>query len=168
MTGELLYDCREMFRHACAFSDCADIVIEKATNKQIVIGVYDIPAGVNSAFACEVFLKAMLSINQIHYEKAHDLKTLFNLLPQKVHDYVKSETMDNFGGMWFNAFGLEYIDNVSKAFVEWRYIYEHNFLMNGSVSFEHGFLWVFRNALRETCCQMLYSKTWEEYSKGEK
>ncbi len=168
MVGELLYDCREMFRYACAFCECADIVMEKSTNKQIVIGDYDIPAGVNSAFACEVFLKAILKLKQIDYKKEHDLKTLFSLLPTKIYNEVKSGTANNFGGMWVNAFGVEFIDNVSKAFVEWRYIYEHNFLMNGSVCFEHGFLWAFRNTLRESCCQMLFRKTWEEYSKGEK
>ena len=39
--------------------------------------------------------------------------------------------------------------------------------MNGSVCFEHGFLLAFRNILRESCCQMLFRKTWEEYSKEE-
>lgn len=166
MIGEPLFDTKEMFRHACAFCECADMAMEKFQHEIADISWYDIPAGVNSAFACEVFLKAILKFKGIDYCKGHDLKEFFEQLPNDIYDFVKNTTIKNYGS-WCNALGIEYLDNISKAFVDWRYIYEHDFNKGGSVHFEHGFLIQFRNALREVCCQLLYGKTWEEWLKGD-
>ena len=168
MIGNKRFDCEEMFRHACAFCECADMALEKFSHKSADISWYDIPAGVNSAFACEVFLKTILKWNQIRFEKEHNLVGLFNLLPEDIKVSIQNELEIGYGGFTKDYVKRKYFDNINKSFVNWRYSYEHDFLIQGSMRFEIGFLIEFRNLLRETCSQLLFRKTWEEYSKGEK
>ena len=152
---------QQMFRHACAFAECADMAEEKFCHNSADIGWYTTPATVNSAFACEVFLKAILLFYEIPVEKKHKIKELYDLLPKRVKEFVKA-TVAN-GAMWCDSFGRELLDNISDAFVEWRYIYEN---MESSHGMDIGFLVTFRNALREACCQLFFNIVWEEYEKG--
>ena len=160
---QILGVCQEMFRHACAFSEVADMAQDEFKHDTADINWYTMPAAVNSAFTYEVFLKALLHYSGISAGNIHDLKSLFKKLPEGIKNWVKETVKANNGGMWKDWRGVEYLDNISKAFVDWRYIYEH--YLNGSVSirFETGFLKVFRNTLREACCQLFFKKTWEEY-----
>ena len=163
MIGEKTFDCQEMFRHACAFAEVADLATEKFKHDTADIDFYVIPSAVNSAFACEVFLKAILKHSDIGITKQHDLKELFELLPERIKTFVKETSSANYGGSWTNWIGYEYLENVSKAFVEWRYIYEVDFTKIGSVGIDPGFLVALRNALREACCQLFFGMNWEEY-----
>lgn len=156
-------DCQEMFRHACAFVETADMADDKRKHDTADINWYMIPASVNSAFACEVFLKALLHYSGISAGNIHDLKSLFKKLPEDIKNWVKETVKANNGGMWKNYFGFEYLDNISKAFAQWRYIYEIDLSNGGSIKFETGFLTLFRNTLREACCELFFNKTWEEY-----
>ena len=163
MIGVKQFDCREMFRHACAFAEVADMADDKFKHDTADINWYTIAAAVNSAFACEVFLKAILYYSDISFEKLHDLKSLFEKLPEDIKSFVKETTIAHHGDMWKNYFGFEYLDNISKAFVYWRYIYEVDITKTGSIRFETGFLRTFRNTLREACCELFFKKTWDEY-----
>ena len=60
-----LFICQQMFRHACAFSDCADFVMKEYDPVKTNVEWYTTPAIVNSTFACEVFLKALLQYYNI-------------------------------------------------------------------------------------------------------
>lgn len=163
MIGDKLFDCREMFRHACAFAETADLATGKFKHDTADIDFYVIPSAVNSAFACEVFLKSILKYSDIDFTKQHDLKELFELLPERIKTFVKDTAAVNYGGNWTNWAGFEYLDNVSKAFVDWRYCYEMDWGKFMSVHMETGFLIAFRNALREASCQLFFQMTWEEY-----
>ena len=160
---QILGACQEMFRHACTFVETADMADNKCKHDTADINWYMIPASVNSAFACEVFLKALLHYSDISFKKLHDLKSLFEKLPEDIKSFVKETTISQSGGMWKNYFGFEYLNNISKAFVDWRYVYEVDITKTGSIRFETGFLRTFRNTLREACCELFFKKTWEEY-----
>jgi len=167
LTENKLYDCQEMFRVACTFCECADMAQDKFQHDTADIGFYNTPSIVNSAFACEVFMKAILKFKQIEAPKAHKLKTLYNRLPNKIKTRIKQEVSCGYLDMWQNCFGVEYIDQISNAFVEWRYIYEHDFSKGGTVQINIGFLNRFRDTLREICCEMFFDITWERYKRNE-
>ena len=164
--NKTLFDCQQMFRHACAFAEVADMAEAKFCHGTADIEWYITPSVVNSAFACEVFLKALLQFYDIRFtellpaRERHELKKLYGLLPEESQEWIKQKTLNCYGGAWENAFGLELLDDISDAFVKWRYSYEQE----GSLYIDNAFLYAFRNALREACCQLYFGKTWEEYS----
>ena len=166
MTGNIEYDARRIFRHACAFADCA-LFCEKAP-RSIVVRTqwYTVPEIVNSAFACEVFMKSILifrglTIDEV-YKMNHGLKGLWgaleasdNAAADRVRKRIKNELdLDD------NLFD-ELLSNISNAFKKWRYIYEDH---GGKIHL--GFLSTFRDELREEGCQIFYKQSWNEYSSG--
>ena len=162
MIGDKLFDCQEMFRHACAFAETADLATGKFEHDTADISWYTTPAAVNSAFACEVYLKALLNFYDIEQPKKHKLRDLYDLLPEKEREFVKGSTI-NQTGRWTNLWGCELLDNISEAFVKWRYIFERDWNKEGSVIMETSFLTAFRNSFREACCQLFFGMTWEKY-----
>ena len=162
MIGEKNFDCHEMFMHACTFCECADMAFQKKTHDTAPIGFYDMPALVNSAFACEVFLKTILKWYDIQPPKSHKLKDLYEVTPENVRAFIKPTLLNNFGE-WTDWLGREHLENFSNAFQDFRYIYEYDFTKNGSLYIETSFLIVFRNALRDCCCRVIFGIGWEEY-----
>ncbi len=152
MTGNHLFDAKQMFRHACAFASCSDFCRENGHHIDYVK-----PEIVNSAFACEVFLKTLLFYNKIEYGKKHDLEALYNMLPDHYKVTIEEELLKRYGKMQ-NAFGISYLSNISKAFEIWRYSFEKKHLQS-----EIGFLFTFRDLLRDICCKELYKMTWDDY-----
>ena len=155
MTGNHLFDTKQMFRHACAFASCAEFCRKDGHTIDHVK-----PEIVNSAFACEVFLKSLLFYNKIEYGKKHDLEALYGLLPAQHKGYIECELLKQYGKL-HNAFGISYLSNVSKAFEVWRYSFEKR-----SLQIEIGFLLTFRDLLRELCCMEYYKMTWDEYKES--
>lgn len=143
-------DTFSMYRTGCEFSDCADFAM-KAQNIVPFHGLfYSVPAVVNSAFACEVFLKLLLKMEQIEIKKKHQLEELFDQLPEQVKKDIQQSTIHKYGA-WTDVFGCNLLSQISDVFVEWRYNYEHDFRKDGTMKIEIGFLVAFRNALREKC-----------------
>ena len=167
MTGNKIFDCQEMFRDACAFCECADLAYNEKRHPTADISCYDLPAIVQSSFACEVFLKAILKYQDIESPKLHKLRDLYEALPLELKEWIKNEVSGGYRDMWTNIWGRDPLDNISNAFVEWRYSYEHDWSKSSTMHIEIGFLNRFRDALREASCQMLFKKTWNEY-KGSK
>ena len=163
MIGEKNFDCHEMFMHAYTFCECADLASQKGKHDTAPIGFYDMPALVNSAFACEVFLKTILKWYDIKPPKSHKLKDLYESTPENIRAFIKPIVLNNYGGRWFNDWGVEYLETLSTAFQDFRYIYEYDFTKNGTFRIETGFLDVFRNALRDCCCGIIFNIGWEEY-----
>lgn len=160
MIGEKNFDCQEMFRHACAFCECADLASQKGKHDTAPIGFYYIPADVNSAFACEVFLKAILKWYDIKPPKSHKLKALYEATPEETQTLIKSKF--HYRGGWVSSLGLTHLEILSNAFQGFRYIYEYD-LNKGSFCIETTFLYVFRNILRDYCCKLFFGMSWEEY-----
>lgn len=143
-------DVFSMYRTGCEFSDCADFAIKAQDTVPFHGLFYSVPAVVNSAFACEVFLKLLLKMEQIEIKKMHQLEELFEQLPEQVKTDIQQSTIQKYG-TWTDMLGLNPLHQISDAFVQWRYNYEHVFRKNATMKIEIGFLIAFRNALREKC-----------------
>ena len=163
MIENKLFDCQEMFRHACTFCDCADLAGKKMKHDTAGIGFYTSPVVINSAFACEVFMKALLLHHGKKMPKSHKLRDLYEALPDKTKDWVKQTTSLGFRDFWFDLWGFEILDQVSNAFVEWRYRYEYDWTKSATMRIDIGFLNRFRDALREACCYLFFGVTWNDY-----
>ena len=79
------------------------------------------PFVVNSALACELFLKTIIMINSTPPQivKAHELTTLFNLLSAddqiNIKELFSQRMKHDFDSL---------IEEMSNTFVKWRYAYE--------------------------------------------
>ena len=162
-TNKNMFNCQQMFRHACAFSDCADFAMKEFDPGKTNVEWYTTPAIVNSAFACEVFLKALLLFYDTPLKKVHELKKLYELLPENDKECIKRETSINYGAGWQDGFGMERLMNISDAFEKWRYYYEDFPEKTCSMQIDIGFLNAFRNTLRDVCCFQLFHVKWDEY-----
>lgn len=118
---------------------------------------------VNSAFACEVFLKALLVFYGETQLRNHKLKDLWLDLEEKDEETtlsIKRSIKDWFASDDDNLFD-RLLDDASEAFVYWRYIYEKQ---DGSININ--FLRGFRFLLRDICCKRFYNKSWKEFVDG--
>lgn len=164
MTSTNDFLCQQMFRHACAFAECADMAEAKVCHDTADIELYTSPATVNSAFSCEVFLKALLKHYNLQIKREHQLKELYDLLPEEIRKWIKLSVTRQPNKDWTDVWGRDELELISDAFREWRYCYEHDWSKSSIMTINYGFLCSFRNALREACCQLLFKKTWEEYT----
>lgn len=162
MTGNTFFDACRMFKHACAFVDCATFCEKEPKNIKTGVMTHTVADIVNSAFACEVFIKSLLIYRGLSIDEIHDhrLKLLWSkyrnidsanatLLERRMKEFFCSENEDMFN---------ELLDNISDAFSYWRYIYEKH---GGKIHIQ--FLRVFREMLREVCCETYYQMTWNDY-----
>jgi hypothetical protein len=164
MTKSVLLDACRMFKHACAFVDCAKYCEIEPNNTEYRMQSHMVSGIVNSAFACEVLIKSLLVFRGMTVEKlrGHNLKNLWDKF--KAEDCETAWLVEERMREWFNSENKnmfdELLDNVSNAFEYWRYIYEEE---DGSINFN--FLRGFRDLLREVCCNQLFGKPWNEYIK---
>lgn len=168
MTGNTLFDACRMFKHACAFVGCAQFCEKEPWNIEKRLPDYTVADIVNSAFACEIFIKALLlnsgkTIEEIKKAK-HGIEGLLELL--KAVNPTLSADIENRVISIFQSTDPEFFNTamstISDAFVTWRYIYESH-----GATIHINFLRIFREVMREVCCETLYHMTWKEYTKGE-
>ena len=109
------------------------------TSKDIM---FYIPSLVNGAFSIELSIKAILSMNNIKYEKEHNLVVLFSLLPEAIQNLIWE---------WVSRKTPVYSDKqkrntelilISDAFTQLRYCFEDS----SATSIDSRFLSVFANA----------------------
>lgn len=154
-------DVERMFRHACAFADCA-IFCEREPNNVVEVRTHSHTAAgiVNSVFACEVFIKTLLTIAGIDFKKEHRLKVLWHKL--KKVDTQTTDLLEDSIQKYFNTQNeklfQELLNQASDAFICWRYIYEVD-----EARINILFLIRLRNLLREECCKKLYGQSWMDY-----
>lgn len=149
----------EMFRVGCGFSGCANLCLAEQEKQNPQFLRYTTPAVVNAALACEVFLKLLLHFSRINFKKIHHLYDLFENLPVDIKQEVKGRTINRYG-KWENIWGKEYLFQISKAFSEWRYIYEHDWSESSVKKIEIGFLLAFRDSLQEICSKRMEQRKW--------
>ena len=75
---------------------------------------YSIPFVVNSMFAIELFIKALLTYDDIDYTKIHDLKKLFD----KISENRKRRIKTNYNDI------EEFLHENYESFIWWRYCFE--------------------------------------------
>jgi hypothetical protein len=108
-------------------------------------------------------MKAILSFRDIKPPRSHKLRDLYEALPEKEREWIKSVVSRGASCIWTDCLGFDYLDEISYAFVEWRYSYEIVGKKRSMMQINTGFLNDFRNALREASCQLFFKLTWEEY-----
>ena len=171
MIGNCVADAKRMFKHACAFSGCANFCKSESWNIEHRLPDYSVAGIVNSAFACEVFIKSLLVFNGVPIEDivddkkrgVHKIADLWKMLETKdpsTTNFAKQKMLELFSETRNSSF-YEMLDNISDAFVYWRYIYEKS---SGKIHLN--FLTLFRTLLQELCCEKYYGMTGSEYTKG--
>lgn len=88
---------------------------------------YIIPSIVNSVFAIELYLKAILVYNNISYNKGHYLNYLFQLLPLEIQNSINEEYQNKIkkkkGLCLYNTLN-EYLKGEYNSFEMWRYPFD--------------------------------------------
>lgn len=156
-------DLKHMFRHACAFIDCANACELEPHHIELRTASHLTANMVNSGLACEIFLKALLIFHGVRLEelkRIHELKCLWNRY--KKLDEESANTIEHYiNNSFFKSENEPFdriLDESSRAFVDWRYIYEFK-----EATFNPHFLRGFRWILREVACQKIYGIKWTEY-----
>lgn len=158
-----MLDYYRMFEHACAFADCAKLCEVEPHNFECRFHAHTSAGIVNSAFACEVYLKALLVFHgakEKELKNEHQLSKLWEKYEKKDKQTVLAiqEDIINWFGSDKGSLFDELLGVVSDNFKEWRYIYEKNECKT-HIQFLRGF----RIKLREVCCEQFYGKTWGEF-----
>ena len=142
MVIENLLKAKAFYIQGKRFAQCADRSMGEITQNgsiKIVGGKYNMlsaPLMVNTAFACEVFLKGLLIAHGVDYKKllkqrkGHGLKALYDLLP-------KEEYKEFLGVL------DEKLEAHSNDFVNWRYYMENP----GEYRMEPSFTWILMHNL---------------------
>ena len=132
-----MYDYNVCVSEANAFLRVA-IYLEESVVDFLCGGMY--PFAVNAAFACELFLKAILICNSSNgnIAQGHHLESLFSSLPEAARNQIEGRYTQKCNHDFSSL--LTEIDN---AFVDWRYAYEKGVGINIS-----GIL-AFANSLKE-------------------
>lgn len=122
------------FRHAQDFRKSAELIEENDLTK---------PVMVNIAFACELYMKALLMWNRKDREiiEEHKLDALFGMLEISIQERIKQET----GVQNWDVF----LKHSADAFCAWRYYYEKDNVMFGYV----GNLFAFSEVLDSICSE---------------
>lgn len=122
-------DLKHMFRHACAFVDCAEACELEPNHIKLRTKSHHTADMVNSALACEIFLKVLLVFNGTDLEtlkRIHELKELWSRYKELDKETALNiETYIN--NQWFKSKNKPFddlLEESSRAFVDWRYIYE--------------------------------------------
>lgn len=82
--------------------------------------VLNIPAIVNAAFACELYIKSILATTI----KDHDLAILFAQLDNEMQKKIRQHVDNCFVGHPTYSFD-SCLKRAANAFIDWRYIYEN-------------------------------------------
>ena len=115
---------QHFYNQALRFMRCAERCMGSENDDgsiQIIGGKYQTlssPTMVNSAFSCELFLKAILHLSSIDYKKSYGLKSLYDILPYD--EYKEFLKVIPSSGKTFE----EELDEHSQDFVFWRYYME--------------------------------------------
>ena len=116
--------------------------MEKAIieEESILNKMYFLPAVVNTAFACELYLKSLLTDT-----RGHDIKELYDKQNDVIKDCIKDVIVSNKEN-YTDAIFEKNLQNIKDAFSTWRYYYEPE---KDGKSLNIEFLKVFAFALHE-------------------
>ena len=136
---ESLISAIEFYNQALRFLRCAERCMGiKSEEGEILLAdnefyILPIPTIVNAAFSCELFLKSLLILHNVHYNSClkrnqrHNLKLLYDLLPiEDYKEFLRIGTKEEFE---------KELDIHSSDFQKWRYQMEKNNRLNGEIRF---------------------------------
>lgn len=139
-----MYTTARQFRNAIASDELLNFGKKGFINKIF-------PFVVNKTFSCEVYLKMIIKNNGDTYENVHNLLDLYRL--SKIQSDFESSVMEN-----VKKFKIDYnleqlnkdLENLSSAFVKWRYIYEYS-----DLCVSKGVLNIFNDYLDNYCKKII-------------
>ena len=104
------------------------------------------PLTVNASFACELYIKAILILNNLSYRHIHELKSIYSMLPEKVKESIEQA---------YSACGQsDSVDSIlekyNTAFINWRYPFDTKSSKNTLVVAWTSLL-CFAGSLKEEC-----------------
>lgn len=79
------------------------------------------PLVMTQTFACEVYLKILILKRGLHYNREHDLYSLYNILDADTQVKIKEKYKGLNGD---NADFSEKLEKNKDVFIKWRYYYE--------------------------------------------
>lgn len=110
----------EIFGQGEKFHRAANIIIpENWLDDENDDGYWFIPSIVNMAFACELYLKALLADGD-NEMRGHNLYELFKNLPEKIRLKI-TNSVAFYGDDEF----MQQLEIHKYIFQDWRYFYEH-------------------------------------------
>ena len=139
-----------------AFAHSFRVLMEKHMQSRMTMDYKDfsliIPAMVNGAFACELFLKSLLT-NEVHGHKLDDLLSKLEKEDKKTYDLIvfrcvlslKASSNNTYDDVAF----INDLNTISNLFVEIRYFYETTL---HTKAYNIAFIGVFIGVL-ETICE---------------
>ena len=115
----------EIFSTAQAFANTSAHLYENGLKKQPSKGASIVPFVVNSAFAIELYFKALGKKHQVTL-RGHELLKLYEGLPKaaiaEIEEAIPRCAKDQ--GLGDSPNFVEYLKELNSAFVDWRYIFE--------------------------------------------
>ncbi|MBI5006441.1 MAG: hypothetical protein HZB95_04875 [Nitrosomonadales bacterium] len=115
----------EIFSTAQAFANTSAYLYENGLKKQPSKGTSIVPFVVNSAFAIELYLKALGKKHHVTL-RGHELLKLYKTLPRtalvEIEEAIPRCAKERRLGNSPNF--VEYLKELNSAFVDWRYIFE--------------------------------------------
>ena len=99
--------------------------IENNLGQMLSGGMY--PFAVNTAFACELYLKAILIHNSTDgtIKKGHELEKLFGALPASTRTQIEATYSQN----CTTALNI-LLSEINTTFIDWRYAFENGVKIN--------------------------------------
>lgn len=167
MNSSNLADAQDMFKHACAFWDCAHLCEVESSKIEYRFFSHTVVGVVNYAFACEIFIKALLRMKGKTFNEIKGIKHSLNDLWMELKDLdgditEKVEKKINEGTIPIDEEKFNrHLQDASKAFEHWRYIYEKE---EGKVNLP--FLRNWGILLRDVCCRHIFEKSWGEFKRN--
>ena len=101
-----------------AYQRCLESKNSRVVNGVTVSSYLGIPAIVNAAFACELYLKSMI----MEVKRCHDLKEFYDLVPQSIKNMMRREYKK--APIPYAKTIEDAIEKVKDTFIDWRYLYE--------------------------------------------
>lgn len=145
--SENLIKAKRMFETGETFALSASVLEEKSNTQDYVR--LNIPAIVNRAFACEVFLKCLLTLEGKDNVREHNLKALLEQLSDEEKLHIENKLKQSQIPLK-DCFGFAYLDKIADTFIKWRYEYESlNMQINSC------FLIVLSDILKNECYEKL-------------
>lgn len=112
---------RKIFNSAVSFEGAATLTEHPIPTAPLQYWWPIQPTIVNFVFALELYLKCLLTIQGKEFKKNHQLSEFFKVLEES----SRKEITDRLGYKDEELF-LAKIEEIDKALIEWRYIYEHD------------------------------------------
>lgn len=142
-----MYTTARQFRDAITPDEFLTVRNGKIRNRSI-------PFVVNRSFSCELYLKMILRIQGKEYRKNHSIVELMQTA--ELYDvfiaYVMSSICET-GEKTTKEDLIDYLDSISKAFVNVRYVYEHS-----SLQVFYGILNILNDYLDDFCREIILKK----------